>query len=610
MCGINGITSENEAALKRMVTATEHRGPDATGFHVTPHISLGHNRLSIIDTSDAANQPMHSPDARFTLVFNGEIYNYRDLRDELGKNWQFRTKSDTEVLLAGYVAWGDELLNRLHGIFAFALWDAEKQELLLVRDHMGVKPLYYTIKDGELYFSSELKGILAGVNQNQLSAESFSYFIGLNYVPSPHTLVDGVYKLRPGHLLRFKNKQSIVRRYWNPTSPTLRDCSETDVRTVVDASVKSQLVSDREIGLMLSGGLDSSIVLHHMSQHASDIRTFSIDFEMVAGAEHEAEKFNSDAEIAARTAEKYGSKHTIFTLSLTDIEKDFTAIIEEMDEPISNPSAISRYLLSKWVRDTGVVVALGGDGGDDLFGGYTRHKIIQGAYYFQMLPKILKQLLWQIKPKLKKLDIPFGAPLHMQLLSLKQNAYIHAIPDENIDSRVRSFFEERYADGNVSELGPIDRFMRVDRESWLSDESLAETDRTSMAHGLEVRVPLLDLSVVDFSDHIFGVNKFRPWSSKKILRDAYRGHLPEYLFKQPKRGWLSPGAKWLRNPAIHTLAKNVFSSSYYAGLDPLFDWQAVGELFENHSERRGYHLFPLWNILLLQIWARQHKITL
>ncbi len=608
MCGINGITESNRDLIVEMTKATAHRGPDATGIFTADGIAMGHNRLSIIDVSPLANQPMHSPDKRFSLVYNGEIYNYRELRTELRSTWEFKTESDTEVLLAGYVRWGTDVLHKLKGIFAFGIYDAQEETLLLARDQIGVKPMYYAIKDEVLYFSSELGGVIEATGYRTLSQQSFAYYVSLNYVPSPYTLVEGISKLAPAHMLTFKNKKAVIERYWNPEVPTHQWKSSSELRAVVGQGVKRQLVSDRPLGVFLSGGLDSSIVLHHAAQEIPHVRTFSVDFEMVAGAESEAEKFNSDALLAEKTAKIYGADHTTFTLTLDDVRQSFHSALVSLDEPIANATSISQYLLSKWVREKGVVVALGGDGGDELFGGYTRHRHALGASYFQQLPTFMQKGIGVVHKQTRKLSTPLGVPFHMQVLALKPDKYRNVFYTDNFGGAVKTFFEARYKDSEMVQLHPIDQFMRVDRESWLSDESLARTDRTSMAFGVETRVPLLDIDVVAFADSIIGQHKFKPWSNKKILRDAYKGYLPEYLFTQPKRGWLSPGAKWLRDPVIRKYAESVFSSEYYDGLSSIIHFDAVQDMFKVHCEG-GYHLHPLWNILQLQVWAKKYRIS-
>jgi len=340
------------------------------------------------------------------------------------------------------------------------------------------------------------------------------------------------------------------------------------------------------------------------------VRTFSVDFEMVKGAETEAAKFNSDAKLAARTASVYGASHTTFTLSLEHVREAFDKALSSLDEPIANPTSISQYLLSNWVREQGVVVALGGDGGDELFGGYTRHRHALGASYFQKLPSFMQQGIGQVHAQTKKLATPFGAPFHMQVLFLKPDKYKDLFKTGSFAERVRLLFEARYADASIAKLHPVDQFMRVDRETWLADESLARTDRTSMAFGVETRVPLLDIDIVHFADSIHSDQKFRPWANKKILRDAYKSHLPAYLFSQPKRGWVSPGAKWLRDPVIRPYVKEVLSENYYSGLSSMLNWSVLADMMTHHCDGGGYHLYPLWNILQLQVWARKYSITL
>jgi len=609
MCGINGITNIDDSAVRKMAEATSHRGPDGRGFFSARGITFAHNRLAVIDLSPEANQPMQSPDKRYTLIFNGEIYNYRELRAEL-VGWNFKTQSDSEVLLAGYATWGREVLNKLKGIFAFAIWDTKEGELLLVRDHMGVKPLYYAIKDDVLYFSSELRGVIEGTGYRTLSREGLAFYVTLNYVPSPYTLVEGISKLPPAHFLSYHNGVWKTERYWVPAKPTVQKVDHKELRNAIAAGVERQLVSDRPLGVFLSGGLDSSIVVHHASTHMSKLRTFSVDFEMVEGAEGEAAKFNSDAALAKKSAGHYGTEHKTFTLTLPDVRNNLEAALLACDEPVANPTVVSQYLLSKWVREAGIVVALGGDGGDELFGGYTRHRITLGASYFQRLPKILQKSAGLIHSRANKLSIPLGVPLHMQLLALKPQKYSGLFTQREMYETAENFFMKRYSEESIAQLLPIDQFMRVDRETWLADESLARTDRTSMSFGLEARVPLLDIDTVRFADTMVGEHKFKPWSNKKILRDAYRGHLPEHLYGQPKRGWISPGAKWLRDTTIRKYAQEVLSPHYHSGLDGLFNWEAIQTQFEEHLASRSYHLYPLWNILQLQVWARKYDIHL
>jgi asparagine synthase (glutamine-hydrolysing) len=615
MCAINGITENNHGRVAVMNERTRHRGPDGSRVWEGKGVTLGHNRLAIIDLSDRALQPMKGASGRFSIVFNGELYNYRELKEELrSKGYRFNTESDTEVLLVAFEEWGEAMFPKLRGMFAFGIWDETTETLTLARDHLGIKPLYFREKDGVLAFSSELSAF-TGEN-NVLDSTALSLYLEFQYVPSPHTLVRGVEKLAPGHVLTYKNGVRAVGRYYAPENGTgVPEIGKSEALVTphelyetIDGAVGRQLVSDRPIGMFLSGGLDSSIVLHHMSLHTRDVRTFSVGFEMAHGAEHEHEKFNADAHLAERTATHYGAKHTTYTLTLADVRNDLESILASLDEPVANPTAVAQHFLSKKVREDGVVVALGGDGGDELFLGYTRHRMLMAAQYFQRLPNVVQKLLTKVNPRMQKLMTPQGAAFHVSIMANKEKS-ISSLLKNNLHSYgvAENYFNTLYATlEGVHD--PIDAFMYVDRATWLPDESLHRSDRTSMAYGLELRVPLIDLSVVTLADRIPGSKKVTPFEGKRFLRDTYRSYLPEYLFSQPKRGWVSPGAKWLRDPAVLGQVETILSPEYYDGLRELYDFESIQDLLRAHVDKRTYALYPLWNLLALQVWAKKHGV--
>lgn len=604
MCAINGITAADRPLVLRMNEATKHRGPDGTGVWVGEGVTLGHNRLAIIDLDPRSSQPMHSNDGRHTIVFNGEIYNYRELREELKRDYEFKTESDTEVLLAAYRRWGTEMFSKLRGIFALGLWDAEEGSLLLVRDHMGVKPLYYSRLGTKLVFSSEIPGMLESLSEKRLSKNSLAFYLTMEYVPSPGTLIEGVKKLPPAHMLVFKDGKATVKSFI--ATGAVKD---NGLYESIDTAVKRQLVSDRPIGAYLSGGFDSSIIVHHMKQHTNRVRTYSVDFEAVEGQEHESLKFNADARLAEKTAACFSTEHKTFTLSLPEVRRTIPEVLQNQNEPIANSTAVTQYLLSDFVRKDGVIVVLGGDGGDELFGGYTRHRIAMGAHLYQtVVPRFMRTILGGLHPRLQKLDTPFGSPLHRALM-VEDEKKIHPFLQNkvSINTTVSDFFTTEYEKENET-AHPLDKFMRVDRRTWLPDECFIRSDYASMAHGIELRVPFVDIDLVALSDTIAPWKKTLPHEGKRIIRKTYKEHLPSHLYNEPKRGWLSPAAKWFRDPEIYTFVRNVFSSGYYSGLDEIFDWNAVQSYLEDHVEKRGYYLYPLWNILALQVWAREHRI--
>jgi asparagine synthase (glutamine-hydrolysing) len=608
MCAINGVTKNDGTLVRRMNERTKHRGPDGSSLYESGGVTLGHNRLSIIDTSDASSQPMKSTDGRYVIVYNGELYNYRELRTELERVYTFTSTGDTEVLLAAYSVWHEAMFPRLRGIFAFAIWDTMTEELVLARDHMGVKPLYYMHEDGVLTFSSEIPALLVGKEHPTLNTTSLAFYLGMEYVPGPQTLVNGVTKLRPGQLLRYKNG-TITTSTFLTKSRTEGVVSSKEIYDTIDTAVKRQLVSDRPVGAYLSGGFDSSIVVHHMAKHSPHTRTYSVDFEAVQGQEEDSSKFNIDASLAEKTAAFYGTEHKKLTISLPDVRDTIENASKSANEPIANSTAITQFLLSDFVRRDGVIVVLGGDGGDELFGGYTRHRLATAAYLYQKLPHVLQRVGGMVYPRAGKLSTPFGTPLHKALM-IKDEKKIQPflLRDFDINTTVTHYFDEAYALMNTEGRHPIDTFMHVDRYTWLPDECFIRSDYAAMAHGIELRVPFVDLDVVALSDAISIWKKTLPHEGKRIIRSTYKPYLPSHLYHEPKRGWLSPAAKWFRDPVIHAFAKEVFSSGYYSGLDGVFDWKSVQNLLDAHVNKKGYYLYPLWNILVLQIWAREHGI--
>lgn len=609
MCAINGVTVDDVVRVTRMNERTKHRGPDGSSVYSDGKITLGHNRLAIIDVSSASDQPMKSNDGRYVIVYNGELYNYRELRAEIGTRYTFKSEGDTEVLLASYIVWGAEMFEKLRGIFAFAIWDTKTETLILARDHMGVNPLYYSLENGVLTFSSEMAALLLEKEDPLLNLESAGFYLAMEYVPGPSTLVKNVHKLQPGKLLTFRHGQctqsSFCSRSWE-----MKEVSNEKIYSTIDNAVSRQMVSDRPIGAYLSGGFDSSIVVHHMAKYSPHVRTYSVDFEAVVGEEGDSLKFNSDAHLAEKTAEFYGTKHKKLTITIQDIRDTLEEAIGSSIEPIANATSITQYLLSDYVRKDGVVVVLGGDAGDELFAGYTRHRLAMGAYLYQKLPQLMQQCGKVIHPRLGKLSTPFFTPIHMALMvkdEKKINPFLKAPLQSSSD--IATYFDALYAAiPDVQSKHPLDVFMEIDRNTWLADECFIRSNGASMAHGLELRVPFADLDVRALANEISIYKKVLPHQGKRVIRDAYKKYLPPYLYREPKRGWLSPAAKWFRDPVINAFAKETFSSGYYNGLDSLFDWEKVQEKLNEHVEKRGYHLYPLWNILVLQIWARKHSL--
>lgn len=606
MCGINGFTFEDPAALRRMHAATKHRGPDDEGFFETSDVSLAHNRLSIIDLSALGHQPMQTQDGRYTIVFNGEIYNYQELRGLLEKDGvQFVSRSDTEVLLYGYTKWGSEVFGKLRGIFAFALWDRDEKSLILARDHIGVKPLYYAFLGEKCVFSSEMKGVLAhGVPKN-IDVDSVNLYFRFSYVPGTQTIFSGIKKLQSGCFMTIKNGKHEIVQYWK-LEEGKSDLSYADAKTVLkekaEHAVRSQLVSDRPVGIFLSGGIDSTAVLGMMHANATGkIKTFSVGYE----ATEEADKYNADFQIAAKTAAHFGTEHHKIVMSGRDVANIFEQVIWHMDEPVSNHVEPSTYFLAQHAKPH-ITVALGGDGGDELFGGYDRYWYANFLNQMQKIPgsAYLVGLFLCNKNLKEKILLKPGVDRFLSFMSQKEDRVSRFLKKESNRPNVAfEFFSQCF----VPEWrDTVNQWMMVDTTTWLPNESLIRTDRMSMAHGLEVRVPLLDIDLVNFAFSL--PSKYKLDSrvlGKKILRDALKQYIPDFVQREKKRGFFSPAAKWLRGDML-PLAREILSPTYTSGTEQFIDFSVAQKLLEEHKEKQNYHLHALWSMMTFQVWWRKY----
>jgi asparagine synthase (glutamine-hydrolysing) len=606
MCGINGFNWKDRALIGRMNDVTHHRGPDDSGVYEGAGVTVGNNRLAIIDLSPSGHQPMESEDGRYVIVFNGEIYNFRELRNELS-DYRFKGTSDTEVILAGYARWGRGVFARLNGVFALALWDIKDGELLLARDRYGVKPLYYAGDASRLIFSSEVKAICMDPDIiRQLDRDALAFYLRLGYVPAPRTLFKGIKKLLPGHLLSIKHGVVTEEAYVSEHSAdgTLKGAeAEGLIRDTLDAAVKRQLVSERPVGLYLSGGFDSTILLDSMTRAQQSVDSYSVGFEVADSTE--SEKFNADFLLARKTAAHYGTRHHELMLGTTGLAELFEDVIYHLDEPIGNGTALAQLALSRFAKDS-VTVALTGDGGDELFGGYPRYLMSRRMDAYQALVPPGVRALLSRSEKFAKLNIPAGAErydlFHFvkdDILSEIAPQFVSGVPREAAAAALRKF------DG----LAWGEQFMHLDREWWLVDEALVRTDKMTMAAGIEARVPFLDNEMVALSLRIALSEKVDMQDTKKILKRAFRERLPAHIYNQPKRGWFSPSAKWLREPVFERFVREALTRDYANATRDLFDWEAVGNVLSQHVAGRRYNLPVIWRILSLQVWARRFDIS-
>jgi asparagine synthase (glutamine-hydrolysing) len=607
MCGISGFNWRDEIKIKEMVSSLSYRGPDANGFFLDEGVSLGHDRLGIIDLSVGAGQPMSDNLDEITIVFNGEIYNFEEIREELKEEYEFRTKGDTEVILAGYRKWGNGVVDRLNGMFAFAIWDKRDNSLFCARDHMGMKPFYYFWDGNKFIFASEISALLVHNLPRKLNIEAFNYYFRVLYSPGSMTLIKDIYKLPPFHTLLLKDGVISISSYDKiPTDKV--DISYRRATLILKekvlASIKRHLVADVPVGVYLSGGIDSSVVLASMSRFHEKIKTFSVGFRLKDG--EEGGKFNQDLELAKRTAKFFGAEHNHILVSVDDVIASMGEMMAHNSDPISNPTAVAMLLLSKFTKNKATVV-LTGNAGDELWGGYERYRITLGAYYYKMLPKFVRSILNKNK-KISKLDYKDEVDLFSQFMFEKDEGLSQVICPSFFekDVKIKKYFQDQYFSSCRADI--VECLMDVDQKSWLPDHFFMLSDKMSMASAIEERMPLADRELLTFSKTIPTSYKVGLFRTKKILKDAFKDDLPDYLFKQPKRGWFSPAAKWFRDPKFEIFVREVLSENYYLGTKKLFNWVSVERMLDDHISKKKYNLTVLWAILVFQMWAKQYQI--
>ncbi len=609
MCGINGFNFNDEGLIQNMVETTRHRGPDDEGVYCDEHVSLGHNRLAILDTSKAGHQPMWSKKGDRVIVFNGEIYNFKELRGELErKGHAFTTQTDTEVILAGFDDEGISFFEKLNGIFAFALWDKNEHTLTLARDRYAVKPLYYYHNQGTFIFSSELKSILAHPVTRELNADALNIYFRFLYIPAPLTPWKHISKLKPGHVAVLRNGNITLSSFVTRTRIQSID-NEHDatlkVRELFDNAVERQLISDRPVGLYLSGGIDSTALLGAMKKfHTGPLNTYSVGFDVAV----QSDKFNADFGIARKTALHYGTTHHETILTAKDVRDEFDSMIWHMDDLVANHTQSAMYHLSS-LASHDVAVVLSGDGGDELFGGYERYYLNYLMSQFQRIPKVLRNNPFtQIMVRAlghsevyAKMNIPRGESRFFAFMEQKQDVVKKFLTPECTQSNARNFFSFEFRDiWNHDDVAI--QLLRADMRGWLPDDALLRADRMSMAHGLEQRVPFLDNDLSEYAMTLpFSFARAGRKSGKRLFKNAVRDYIPDYVFSEPKRGWFSPMSKWLRGD-LQEWAWDMLSPDFHPLSKEYIDFKGVRNIFEKHISGEVYALNTLWSIITFQKW--------
>jgi len=619
MCGICGqynFSAQDPVVRQDILNMTNtitHRGPDDEGIYLTGPIGLGFRRLSIIDLA-GGHQPMSDHEQSVWIVFNGEIYNFRELRHELqGFGHQFKTQSDTEVILHGYKQWGDDVLNHLNGMFGLAIWDVTKQRLIIARDPFGIKLIYYKIENGRVFFGSEMRPVLtAPMCKPEIDPVAINLFLRYRFTPSPYTLYQGVRKLAPGTMLIFeKGRYQLKRWYMNrPTQfmPMKSDREATEeLLDLYKKAVKRHLISDVPVGLLLSGGIDSNLLLALMNQFGRAWPTFTVGY----GSQF------SDDELAdaADSAAQFSSKHTSVLITQDSFERALPDIVKQLEEPIATSSIVPMYFVCQRARQD-VKVALVGQGPDELFGGYRRHLGVQYGGKWRNLPRGIRTLVTAgigalprnetLKRGLYSLDVPERMRRYQQVLSLLPGQQIDdlfqhgQVPCDAGDRILDSWDGLEELMGGTDELGGF-QFMEV--RSTLPDELLMYADKLSMAHGLELRVPYLDKEVVEYVERLSSHMKIRKMTQKWVHRQVCQSFLPPAILKRPKRGFaVNVVDGWFRS-ANDTKMERVLldkGSKIYQYLRP----EAVRTLYQEHSSGKSDNHKVLFSLVVLEEWLR------
>lgn len=635
MCGIVGYLNldgekldGSKKIISQMCQSIFHRGPDEDGMIVIDSAALGMTRLSIIDLT-TGQQPIANGDESAWIVFNGEIYNYKELQELLRKKGRtLRTSSDTEVIVQLYDEFGVDCLQYLEGMFAFAIWDRDKRRLFIARDRMGEKPLHWGIFGGQLIFGSEIKGILAHPNaQRELNPEALMRYLALEYIPAPHSIFKGINKLMPAHYMVIENGDVSIRNYWNPSTKQIK-ISEPEAReqlmALLKKSIELRLIADVPLGIFLSGGIDSSAIAAIASQLKGEpIKTFSIGF---------ADKSFDESAHALAVAKHIGSDHKVMTFEPELAFETMQDLWQILDEPLADASILPTFFLSRLTKKH-VTVALAGEGGDELFGGYPTYQAHGMAKLWSALPRPLRRGL--IEPALRKLPVSHNnlsfdfkvkrfisaaeeptLRRHLRWMgSIRRSEHKHLLTRDILNACSLSENEDELFDSPFnrlmmpsSSIGDDPTLaMHLDLSTFLPDQLLVKSDRASMAASLELRLPFLAYPLVEFALSLPTSLKVNATNTKVILRNTAAPLLPEYILKRPKKGFGIPVAKWIKSdfrPIVDEFLNENFLRS-----QGIFEPAYVRNLLKQHDEGIADRRKELWTILQFQWWWKKYLGT-
>lgn len=626
MCGITGIVAFNEIGkfnmtnLESATRALSKRGPDDHGTFNDYFTGLGHRRLSILDQSEKGHQPMQTIDGRYVISYNGEIYNYKNLRQELiAKGIDFNSDTDTEVLLQLYAHEGPACLQKINGFFAFALHDTIEKSTFIARDRIGIKPLLYYQDQDKFLFSSELKSLMKYSGTWDIDYNALNIYFQLNYIPAPLCILKGVNKLLPGESVLIKNGEVSFDKYYELPKrdfnnyKTSYEANKIQLAELLDQSVQSRLVSDVPLGAFLSGGIDSSVITALASKHVPTLNTFSVGYKDAP--------FFDETQYAELVANKFKTNHTVFSLSQDDLFSHIEDIIDYIDEPFADSSAIPVHILSEKTRKH-VTVALSGDGADEIFSGYNKHsawfrseqnnfsnKVLSALYpVAKILPKSRSGKLGNIMRQIVK----FGEGMKMNRAerywlwaSISRQNEVNQLLKSASTQPSNDFWLE-----NMNSYEDFNDFLRTDTRLVLPNDMLQKVDLMSMANSLEVRVPFLDHNVVDFAFSIPQDHKIDNGMRKKILQDAFKHILPKKLYNRPKKGFEVPLLDWMCKGLRPELEKNVFDRDYIESQN-IFNTNSIEQLKKKlfSANPEDSHA-KIWAIYVFQKWHAKYSSVL
>ena len=623
MCGIvgfafiyNNIISPDN--LRNMVSSIRHRGPDNEDIFHDGFVGLGHARLAIIDTSSDGNQPMTTSDDLLTIVFNGEIYNFQELRNDLKQQgYIFRTRTDTEVLLHGYRAYGCEIFSRLNGVFAIAIWDKKLKSLILGRDHFGVKPLYYYLNGNGIVFASETKAILiSGIYESKLlDLQSFHEFLYYGNALGGRTLFKGIRQLLPGHYLIVDGKSFIEVPYWIPGDDTrLERKSDEDpkvvVRNLIEAAVKRQLVSDVPVGLFLSGGIDSSCIAAFASKHYDKrLKTYSVGFDFDMGI--------NELPKAKMVANHFGTEHTELFVTTENLPYLVERLIYFHDEPFSDAANIPLWLLTQEVKGH-IKVVLQGDGGDELFGGYNRYNLLSNYHFYKRFSNIVYNATSIVRSKNGDRISRFANAFRQQDEALTMALLLTVETDYNSPtnvltnelkekiSRFDPFMYYKMQNDLFKDKDIVQRMLYTDMRIILPSTFLEKVDKSTMANGVEARVPLLDIELAKYVLSLPSSLKIKKGEKKALLKASLRGVVPDFVLDGPKTGFGVPYSNWLKGP-LYEFFNDCMNSKDIRSLE-IFDFHKIDSMMKDFRSGKSDNGFLLWKLMNFVVWQKIYKV--